>query len=49
MSTTTVDTVALTQQTSSAGVANYPVVIRLFANDPDLRPGMTVRITFSSG
>jgi multidrug efflux pump subunit AcrA (membrane-fusion protein) len=47
--TGTVDTVALTQQTSSAGVANYPVVIRLFANDPDLRPGMTVRITFSSG
>jgi hypothetical protein len=44
----TVDTVGLTQQTSTAGVANYPVVIRLFASDPDLRPGMTVRITFSS-
>jgi multidrug efflux pump subunit AcrA (membrane-fusion protein) len=42
----TVDTVALSQQTTSAGVANYPVVIRLFANDPDLRPGMTVRIVF---
>jgi multidrug efflux pump subunit AcrA (membrane-fusion protein) len=42
-----VDTVALSQQTTSAGVANYPVVIRLFANDPNLRPGMTVRIVFS--
>jgi biotin carboxyl carrier protein len=47
--TGTVDTVALTQQTSSAGVANYPVVIRLFANDPELRPWMTVRLVFSSG
>jgi multidrug efflux pump subunit AcrA (membrane-fusion protein) len=43
----TVDTVALSQQTTNSGVANYPVVIRLFANDPDLRPGMTVRIVFS--
>ena len=42
-----VDTVALVQQTSSAGVANYPVVIRLVGSDPDLRPGMTVRIVFS--
>jgi multidrug efflux pump subunit AcrA (membrane-fusion protein) len=44
-----VDTVALAQQASSAGVVNYPVVIRLAANDPDLRPGMTVRIIFSPG
>jgi multidrug efflux pump subunit AcrA (membrane-fusion protein) len=43
----TVDTVALTQQTSSAGVTNYPVVIRISDNDPDIRPGMTVRIVFS--
>jgi len=43
----TVDTVGLAQQSSSAGVVNYPVVIRLFGNDPDVRPGMTVRIVFS--
>ncbi len=45
--TGTVDTVALVQQTSSSGVSNYPVVIRLNATDPDLRPGMTVRIVFT--
>lgn len=45
--TGTVDTVALVQQTSSAGVSNYPVVIRLDSGDPDLRPGMTVRIVFA--
>ena len=45
--TGTVDTVALVQQTSSAGVSNYPVVIRLNSSDPDLRPGMTVRVVFS--
>jgi len=43
----TVDTVGLAQQSSSAGVVNYPVVIRLFDIDPDVRPGMTVRIVFS--
>ena len=43
----TVDTVALAQQTSSGGVTNYPVVIRLLGSDPDVRPGMTVRIVFS--
>ncbi len=43
----TVETVALVQEASSAGVANYPVVIQLAGNDPDLRPGMTVRIVFS--
>lgn len=42
-----VDTVALAQRISAGGVVNYPVVIRLAANDPDLRPGMTVRILFS--
>ena len=45
--TGTVDTVALVQQTSSAGVSNYPVVIRLDSSDPGLRPGMTVRIVFT--
>ena len=43
----TVDTVALAQQTSSGGVTNYPVVIRLLGSDPDVRPGMAVRIVFS--
>ena len=44
----TVETVALAQQASGAGVTNYPVVIRLSVNDPDLRPSMTVRIVFST-
>lgn len=45
----TVDTVALVQQSSATGVTNYPVVIRLSGNDPDLRPGMSVRVVFSRG
>ncbi len=40
-----VRTVALQQQTTSSG-SNYPVVIDLAAANPELRPGMTVRITF---
>jgi hypothetical protein len=43
-----VETVSLVQQQASSGsVANYPVVIQLSSNDPDLRPGMTVRVVFS--
>lgn len=42
-----VDTVALAQRTSIGGVVNYPVVIRLVDSDPNMRPGMTVRILFS--
>lgn len=40
-----VQSVSLQQQTT-AGVGNYPVVIDLRGPLPDLRPGMTVRITF---
>lgn len=40
-----VKTVALQQQQSASG-SNYPVVVDLAASNPDLRPGMTVRITF---
>ncbi|HZT05896.1 MAG TPA: efflux RND transporter periplasmic adaptor subunit [Chloroflexota bacterium] len=40
-----VKTVSLQQQQSASG-ANYPIVIDLGHQRPDLRPGMTVRITF---
>jgi multidrug efflux pump subunit AcrA (membrane-fusion protein) len=43
-----VDTVALDRQTSTAGVIHYPVVIRLLDSDPELRPGMAVRVVFSA-
>jgi len=43
-----VETVALAQRTSG-GVVNYPVVIRLNSQDPDVRPGMSVRVQFASG
>lgn len=43
-----VETVALAQRTSG-GVENYPVVIRLNSQDPDVRPGMSVRVEFASG
>jgi multidrug resistance efflux pump len=41
-----VRTVGLQQQQSSSG-ANYPVTIDFAQQDPSLRPGMTVRITFA--
>jgi hypothetical protein len=40
-----VKSVALQQQSTTAG-ANYPTVISLEGPNPNLRPGMTVRITF---
>jgi multidrug efflux pump subunit AcrA (membrane-fusion protein) len=39
-------TVSLQPQTTSAGDQHYPVAIDLGGSAPDLRPGMSVRITF---
>lgn len=41
-----VKSVALQQQQSASGATNYPVVIDLGGPNPNLRPGMTVRIRF---
>jgi len=42
-----VRTVAPQPQTTAAGDQHYPVTIDLGGSQPDLRPGMSVRITFS--
>jgi multidrug resistance efflux pump len=42
-----VKSVALEQQHSASG-SNYPVVIDLAEPNPNLRPGMTVRIIFNN-
>jgi hypothetical protein len=42
-----VRTVALQPQTTAGGDQQYPVTIDLGGAQPDLRPGMSVRITFS--
>jgi multidrug resistance efflux pump len=42
-----VRTVALQPQSTTAGDQHYPVTIDLGGQQPDLRPGMSVRITFS--
>src|SRR5207253_3366532 len=42
-----VRTVALQPQTTAAGDQQYPVTIDLGGSQPDLRPGMSVRITFT--
>jgi biotin carboxyl carrier protein len=42
-----VRTVAPQPQTTPAGDQQYPVTIDLGGSQPDLRPGMSVRITFS--
>lgn len=40
-------TVSLQPQTNSTGDQHYPVTIDLGGSTPDLRPGMSIRITFS--
>jgi biotin carboxyl carrier protein len=44
--TGTVANVALLPQTSPSGSAAYPVIIRVGGLPPDVRPGMSVRVTF---
>jgi hypothetical protein len=43
--TGTVSNVALLPQTSTSGTPDYPVVIRVGGFPPDVRAGMSVRVT----